>query len=116
VVSFGKTDEQEQVYKLGVAIGPASSQVTHFLCLNGRTQALYPYDYTQSAFMTMTMVESGNRRYLMAVDQSGWIHMMDSGNLDGNTTAINEHYASNLIYEKSPCRPLNVGIADTTCG
>ena len=102
IVSFGKTDERELVFKLGVAIGENSSQVTHFLCLNGRTKALYPYDYIRSGLMTMCMAESGNRRYLMAGDQSGWIHMMDSGNLDRNTFAVDDVLDSPLLYEKSP--------------
>lgn len=102
VVSFGKTDDNEQVYKLGVAIGASTSQVTHFLCLNGRTKALYPYDYIKSNLMTMCMAESGNRRYLMAVDQSGWIHMMDSGNIDRSTFPVDDIYDSPFMFEKSP--------------
>jgi len=112
VVSFGKNDDNEQVYKLGVTIGSLSSQVTHFLCLNGRTQALYPYDYTQSGFMTMTMAESGNRRYLMAVDQSGWCHMMDSGNLDRNTFAIDDVVDSRFIFDKSPSQTAKASKVD----
>lgn len=101
-VSFGKTDYGEQVYKLGVSIGATSSQVTHFICLNGRTRALYPYDYSSMKFMSMTMAESANRRFLVAIDQSGWIHMMDSGNIDRNTNAVNEVVDSPLFFEKSP--------------
>lgn len=106
VVSFGKTDDNEQVYKLGVAIGSLSSQVTHFLCLNGRTQGLYPYDYIRTGLMTMCMAESGNRRYLMAVDQSGWIHMMDSGNRDRNTFAVDDVVDSRFIFDKSPSQSM----------
>lgn len=102
IVSFGKTDDNEQVYKLGVALGETTSQVTHFLCLNGRTASLYPYDYVNVGLMTMCMAESANRRYLLAVDQSGWVHMMDSGNLDRNTYAVNDVLDSPLFYEKSP--------------
>lgn len=101
-VSFGKTDDNEQVYKLAVSIGPQSGQVTHFLCLNGRTGALYPYEYVKNSFMTMTMAESGNRRYLMAVDQSGWVHMLDSGNLDKNTNAVDDIVDSPFMFDKSP--------------
>ena len=101
-VSFGRTDYNEQVYKLGVTIGPTSSQVTHFLCFGGRTGALYPYDYTNMGFMSMCMAESANRRFLVAVDQSGWIHMMDSGNLDRNTSAIDDVVDSPFIFDKSP--------------
>lgn len=101
-VSFGKTDYNELVYKLGVAIGPQSGQVTHMVCLNGRTNAIYPYDYTQSALMTMCMAESGNRRYLLAVDQSGWVHQMDSGNRDRNTHAINDIVDSPFLFDRSP--------------
>lgn len=101
-VSFGKTDDNEQVYKLAVAIGSESSQVTHFLCYNGRTKAMYPYDYTDMNYMTMTMAESGNRRYLVAIDQSGWVHMMDSGNKDRNSAAIDEFWESPFLFDKSP--------------
>lgn len=101
-VSFGKTDDNEQVYKLGVTIGQNSSQVTHSLCLNGRTQSMYPYDYINNKLMSMCMAESGNRRYLMAMDQSGWLHMMDSGNKDRNTYAVNDVLDSPVLFEKSP--------------
>ena len=101
-VSFGKTDDNEQVYKLGVAVGADSQKVTHFLCLNGRTTAFYPYNYNTNSFMSMCMAESGNRRFLVACDQSGWIHMLDSGNLDRNTYAIDELIDSPLMFEKSP--------------
>jgi hypothetical protein len=102
LVNFGKTDDNEQVYKLGVAIGNNSSQVTHFLCLDGRTTSFYPYNYSSIKFMTMTMAESGNRRYLVCMDQSGWLHMMDSGNTDRNTYAVNEVFDSPVLFEKSP--------------
>ena len=101
-VSFGKTDDNEQVYKLGVSIGATSGQVTHFLCLNGRTTSLYPYDYIKTGFMSMCMAESGNRRFLLAVDQSGWVHMMDSGNLDRNTYAVDDVVDSPFMFDKSP--------------
>lgn len=102
IVSFGKTDDNEQVYKLAVTVGANSGQVTHFLCLNGRTGEFYPYDYTKLKLMTMCMAESANRRFLVAVDQSGWVHMMDRGNKDGDTYAVNDHIDSPPIYEKSP--------------
>ena len=102
IVSFGRTDDNEQVYKLGVSIGALSSQVTHFLCLNGRTAALYPYNYSRVGFMAMCMAESSNRRFLMAVDQSGWIHIMDSGNIDRNNYAIDDVLDSPFMFEKSP--------------
>ena len=102
VVSFGKTDDNEQVYKLGVAVGQNSTQVTHFICMNGRTKGLYPYNYFKSNLMSMCMAESGNRRFLVACDQSGWIHMMDSGNLDRSTFTVDDVVDSPLLYEKSP--------------
>ena len=102
IVSFGKTDDNEQVYKLGVAIGENSSQVTHFLNLSGRTKAMYPYDYSTVKFMSMTMAESANRRFLVAMDQSGWLHMMDSGNLDRNTYPVNDIVDGPFLFDKSP--------------
>jgi hypothetical protein len=101
-VNFGKTDDQQQVYKLGVSIGDNSSKVTHFLCLDGRTTSFFPYDYSTVKFMSMTMAESGNRRYLVAMDQSGWLHMMDSGNTDRNTYAVNDVLDSVVLFEKTP--------------
>lgn len=112
VVSFGRTDDNEQVYKLGVTIGANSTQVTHFICLNGRTGALYPYDYSSLKLMSMTMAESGNRRFLVAVDQSGLIHLMDSGNVDRNTHAINDIVDSPVLFEKSPSQTSKSGKID----
>jgi hypothetical protein len=48
------------------------------------------------------MAESANRQYLMAFDRSGYCHMMDSGNLDGNVNSINDVFESPIIFEKTP--------------
>lgn len=101
-ISFAETDYNSNVYKLCVAIGKDSMQTTHMINYDGRSKAFYPYQ--RQFFNTMTMAESGNRRYLMAFDRSGYCHLMDSGNLDGNTTPINEHYDSNLIFDKAPAQ------------
>lgn len=100
VISFAETDFNENVYKLVVTMGADSTQTTHMLNYDGRAKAYYPYD--RQHYNTMVMAESANRRFLMAFDRSGYCHMLDSGNLDGNTTAIDEHLDSNLIFEKSP--------------
>ena len=102
ITNFAETDDNEQVYKLAVILGEASTQVTHFICFNARSMAWYPYNYSTPKFMSMAMAESGNRRYLVAMDQSGWLHMMDSGNTDRNTYAIDEYFDSPILYEKSP--------------
>ena len=102
VVSFAETDYNDNVYKLCVAIGENSTATTHFVNFDGRVSAFYPY--SNMPFNTMTMAESGGRRYLMAFDRGGRCHMLDSGNLDRSTTAINDIYESPLIFEKSPAQ------------
>ena len=100
VLTFAELDPIPNVYKLCVAIGANSQQTTHFINYDGRCQALYPY--SNMKFNCMCVAESANMQYLMAFDRSGYCHMMDSGNLDGNTLAINEHFDSPLMYEKTP--------------
>ena len=100
VISFGRTDLNDQTYKLCVAVGEDSTQTTHFINYNGLNQAFFPD--TAPAFNTMTMAESGNRKYMMAFDRSGRCHMLGSGNLDGNTSPVDEVYDSNFIFEKAP--------------
>ena len=102
LTNFGKTDKSENVYKLCTVIGTSSTETTHFLNLEGRTKGFYPSYNNNIKFMSMCMAESGNRQYLMAVDQSGWIHMMNSGNIDRNTYAINEVFNSSFYFDKSP--------------
>lgn len=102
VTNFGVTDQNRQVYKLCTVIGQDSRETTHFLNLDGRKTSFYPSFNNNIKYMSMAMAESGNRRYLLAVDQSGWVHMMDSGNLDRNTYVINEVYDSSFIYDKAP--------------
>lgn len=102
VISFAETDYNENVYKLCIAIGALSNQTTHILNYDGRAKSFYPFN--RQYFNTMVMAESGNRRFLMAFDRSGYVHMLNSGNLDGNTTPIDEHYDSCLIFEKSPAQ------------
>lgn len=112
LTSFGRTDDNEQVYKLGVAIGATTQKVTHFLCFDGRTKSFYPYDYTTNSFMSMCMAESGNRRYLVACDQSGWVHLLDSGNLDRNTYTINDVLDSNFKFDRSPSETAKISKID----
>lgn len=118
-ISFAETDYNENVYKLCVAIGENSMQTTHFINFDGRSQAFYPY--SRMHFNTMVMAESGGVRYLMAFDRSGRVHMMNSGNLDGNTTPIDDVYDSPLKYDKSPSQShkghkTDLFFANNTCG
>lgn len=99
-VSHAVIDSNENVYKLCLAIGIDSSSTTHTINFDGRTMAFYPYSNTP--FNTMCMAESANRRHLLAFDRSGFCHMVDSGNLDANRTAINEVFDSPILFEKSP--------------
>lgn len=119
VISFAETDYNENVYKLCVSIGADSEQTTHIINYDGRSKAFYPYQ--RQLFNTMVMAESGNRRFLMAFDRSGYCHMMDSGNLDGNTTAIDDHLDSNYLFEKSPAQSqkgheTHLFFTDVNCG
>ena len=98
-VSTAELDTNENVYKLCLAIGADSQQTTHMINFDGRINAFYPYQNQNWQFMVMA--QSANRSYLMAGDRSGYIHMLNTGNLD-NTVAINEHFDSPFIYEKSP--------------
>ena len=119
LISFAETDYNENVYKLVVAIGALSNQTTHMLNYDGRGKSFYPF--SRQHFNTMTMAESGNRRFLMAFDRSGYVHMLNSGNLDGNTTPIDEHYDSCLVFEKSPTQAqkghqTNLFFSNASCG
>ena len=100
VISFAETDPNQNIYKLCVAIGQDSTQTTHFLNYDGRALAFYPY--ANMLFNCMCMAESANKRFLMAFDRSGKCHMMDSGNIDGNTTYISGFFDSPFLFEKSP--------------
>jgi len=102
LISFAETDYNENVYKLCLAIGVDSTQTTHIINYDGRSKAFYPY--SRQHFNTMVMAESANKRFLMAFDRSGYCHMMDSGNLDGNTTPVDDYYDSAMIFEKSPAQ------------
>lgn len=100
IVSFAETDFNENVYRLCVSLGADSTETTHFINYDGRIKGFYPDSNRQ--FNTMTMAESANRYYLMAFDRSGRCHMIDSGNRDANTTAIDDVYDSRLIFDKAP--------------
>lgn len=102
LVNYGEYDPNEQTYRLALAIGTNSSETTHFLNFNGRALSFYPYYNQNIKYQSMCVAESGGRQFLMAVDQSGWIHMMDSGNKDRNTYPINEVFDSTFLFEKSP--------------
>lgn len=119
VISFAELDPIPNVYKLCVAIGQDSQQTTHLLNYDGRCQALYPY--SNMPFNTMCVAESGNRQYLMAFDRQGYCHMMDSGNLDGGTTPVNEVFESPLMFDKTPSQvskghKTDLFFTNQTCG
>ena len=119
ILSFAELDPIPNVYKLCVAIGQDSRQTTHFINYDGRSQALYPY--SNMPFNTMCVAESANRQFLMAFDRNGYCHMMDSGNLDGGVTPINDYYESPLLFEKSPSQSskghkTDIFFSNTSCG
>lgn len=92
-----EVDTNEQVYRLWLVMTP-STETTHCLCLNLRTGAWYPY--ANQAFNSSVMAESGNSRLLVGVRRDGFVHSLNSGNLDG-VTPVNEFYES-PYYFKSP--------------
>jgi hypothetical protein len=100
LICFAEVDPIPNVYSLCVGIGQDSMQTTHFLNYDGRSQALYPY--SNMGFNCMCVAESANRQFLMAFDRAGYCHMMNSGNLDGNNTPINDVFESPLMFDKTP--------------
>jgi len=100
LISNAEFDPIEQEYRINVAIGAQSTQTTHALVLNSRTLGLYPY--SNQPFNTMCMAESAGQQLLMAFDRSGFCHILNSGNLDSNTIAINDFYDSPLLFKNSP--------------
>lgn len=98
-VCHGLLNPVTQEYRLNVAIGAQSTQTTHAIILNARNNALYPYSNQQ--WQTMCVAESNNQRALMAVDRSGFVWILDSGNLD-NMTPISEVYDTPPLFTQSP--------------
>ena len=79
------------------------------------------YTYANQQYNCMCMAESANQRFLMAFDRSGYCHMMDSGNLDGNTTPVNDYFVSPLLFEKTPSQvskghKVDLFFSNTTAG
>ena len=99
LLTHAEVDQNEQEYRLNVAIGSGSTQTTHAIVLNGRTLALYPY--SNQLYQCMVMAESGGRQFLVAADRSGFVHVLNSGNLDG-ATAISERYDSPILFGRTP--------------
>lgn len=99
VVSHAEVDQSEQEYRLNLAIGLQSSQTTHAMVLNGRTLAIYPYSNQQ--YQAMSVAESAGIQHLMAVDRSGFIHILNSGNMDVSHP-IDEVYDSPIIFKDAP--------------
>lgn len=99
LVSHAVLNPVRQEYRLNVAIGMTSTQTTHGICLNARNLAFYPYSNQQ--WQTMCVAQSNNQNYLMAADRSGFVYILDSGNLDV-AVPINEMYDSPPIFSKIP--------------
>lgn len=118
IISNAEFDPNEQEYRLNVAIGSQSTQTTHAIVLNARTLAMYPY--SNQPFNTMCVAESAGRQYLMAVDRSGYAHILNSGNLDVSTP-INEIYDTPLLFKNSPSevtknKQVNLFFSPGSCG
>lgn len=119
VISFAEVNPNQNVYHLCVSIGANSSKTTHFLNYDGRAFAFYPW--SNMPYNTMCMAESANQRYLMAFDRSGKCHMMNSGNLDANTTLINGVIDTPIVFNKTPSQStkshkIDLFFSNTTAG
>lgn len=99
VICHAEADLLEQEYRLNVAIGLQSSQTTHAIILNGRSLALYPY--SNQNYQAMCVAESNNQQHLMAVDRSGFVHILNSGNMDVSKS-ISEFYDSPPLFKGIP--------------
>lgn len=118
VVSHAALNPVTQEYRLNLAIGLQSTQVTHSIILNARNLAMYPY--SNQNFQAMCVAESNNQRHLMAVDRSGYVHILDSGNLDVKLP-INDVYDSPPLFSAAPevvskGHQLNLFFAPKSCG
>lgn len=99
-LSHSVLDDNEQAYRLCLAVGERSSQTTHLLNFDGQINAFYPSK--NQPFQTMVMAESANKRFLLAGDRSSNVVLLNSGNLDFNVTPITDHYMSPFYFDKSP--------------
>ena len=99
IVSHAEYDPLEQEYRLNLSIGADSTQTTHAILLNARTLALYPYSNQQ--YQCMCVAESASKQFLMAAGRSGYVFILNTGNLDV-ATAIDEVYDSPFLYQKLP--------------
>lgn len=99
IISHAEADPIEQEYRLNVAIGTQSSQTTHGIVLNGRSLALYPY--SNQNYQAMCIAESNNQQHLMAVDRSGFVYILNSGNMDVSKP-IGEFYWSPPLFKGIP--------------
>lgn len=99
VVSNAVFDTLEQEYRLCVSVGAQSDQTTHAIILNARTLSLYPYD--NQVYQAMCMAESNNQLHLMAVDRSGFVHILNSGNTDV-AKPIDDIYESPFMFKTTP--------------
>lgn len=118
IVSHAEVDQNEQEYRLNLSIGMDSTQTTHAIVLNGRTLSLYPY--SNQLYQAMCVAESAGQQHLMAVDRSGFVHILNSGNLDVSR-AINDNYDSPILFGETPQQVLksqniNAYFAVDSCG
>ena len=97
VVSHAEYDPLEQEYRLNLSIGPDSTQTTHALLLNARTLSMYPY--SNQMYQCMCVAESASKQFLMAADRSGYVYILNTGNLDIKI-AIDEVYDFPFLYQK----------------
>lgn len=118
IISHAEVDPNEQEYRMNVGIGMDSTQTTHAILLNGRTLSMYPY--SNQNYQAMCVADSSGRQYLMAIDRSGYVHILNSGNLDVSK-AINENYDSPVLFGETPqqilkSQNINAYFVSNSCG
>ena len=118
LVSNGALNPITQEYRLNLAIGANSIATTNAILLNMRNLAFYPY--SNQNWQTVFVAESNNQRQMFGVGSSGFVYILDSGNLDGSTP-IDDYYDSPPLFSKVPeavskGKNLNLFFASQSCG
>lgn len=100
--SFAEVDNNEQVYKLWVAMS-GSSYPTHMLAYNYRLEGGAFYTYQNQPYLSAIMAESSGTKTqaLVAMRSTGFIYKMDTLTTDAGV-AIDEYYESPFFFGKTP--------------
>lgn len=99
---FAEVDTNEQVYKLWMALTP-STQATHLMAYNYRTEQGAFYAYRNQRYMSAIMAESGgtNDRALFVTSSAGYVIKVDTLTTDFGT-AVDEYFESPFFFGRTP--------------